>query len=132
MGVCHGQMSPIGRLAPSPSHACKTNQVYGSKGVLHAAVEPVSTHMTMADLPQEPPLARAILTWPLPELELIDRMLLRGMALISRRRIRSLDGLEHIAPERDAFILALNHSTRQEALLVPALLFLLRRGRRIH
>jgi len=88
--------------------------------------------MMMAGLPMGPPSARAILSWPLPELGVIDRMLVRGVALISRRSICSLDGLEHIAPDRDPFILALNHSTRREALLVPALLFLLRRGRRIH
>lgn len=59
-------------------------------------------------------------------------MLVRGVALIGRSRIRSVAGLEHIAPERDPIIVALNHSTRLEALLVPPLLFLLRRGRRIH
>jgi 1-acyl-sn-glycerol-3-phosphate acyltransferase len=76
--------------------------------------------------------ARAILSWPLPELRLFDRMLVRGIALVSRGRIHSLAGLEHIAPDRDPFILALNHGTRLEALLVPPLLILLRRGRRIH
>jgi 1-acyl-sn-glycerol-3-phosphate acyltransferase len=86
----------------------------------------------MESPPQTPPSARAILCWPLPDLAPIDRILVRGIALISRRSIRSLDGLEHIGPDRDPFILALNHNTRQEALLVPALLFLLRRGRRIH
>jgi 1-acyl-sn-glycerol-3-phosphate acyltransferase len=80
----------------------------------------------------DPPSARAILCWPLPELRMIDRMLVRGMALISRCKIRSLDGLDHIAPERDPFILAANHSTRLEAILLPALLFLLRHGRPIH
>jgi 1-acyl-sn-glycerol-3-phosphate acyltransferase len=76
--------------------------------------------------------ASAILSWPLPELRLFDRMLVRSVVLVSRRKIQSVGGLEHIAPERDPFILALNHGTRLEALLVPPLLFLLRRGRRIH
>jgi 1-acyl-sn-glycerol-3-phosphate acyltransferase len=88
--------------------------------------------MTIAGPPVGPPSVCAVLSWPLPELELIDRMLVRSLALVSRCKIRGLHGLEHIAPDRDPFILALNHSTRQEALLVPALLFLLRRGRRIH
>jgi 1-acyl-sn-glycerol-3-phosphate acyltransferase len=79
-----------------------------------------------------PPSARAVLSWPLPELALIDRMLVRSIALASRRKVRCLDGLDHIAPERDPFILAANHSTRQEAILLPPLLFLLRHGRRIH
>src|SRR5258705_11901855 len=79
-----------------------------------------------------PPSALAILSWPLHELQLIDRMLVRGMALISRCKVRSLDGLDYIAPELDPFILAANHSTRQEAIVLPALLFLLRHERRIH
>jgi 1-acyl-sn-glycerol-3-phosphate acyltransferase len=68
----------------------------------------------------------------LPELQVADRMLVRSIVLASRRKLRSLDGLDYIAPERDPFILAANHSTRQEAILLPALLFLLRHGRRIH
>jgi 1-acyl-sn-glycerol-3-phosphate acyltransferase len=86
----------------------------------------------MAGLPVGPPSVRASLSLPLPELGLIDRMLVRSVALISRCKVCSIDGVEHIAPDRDPFILALNHSTRQEALLVPPLLFFLRRGRRIH
>ncbi len=88
--------------------------------------------MTSEDLQIAPPSAWAILSWPLPELQLIDRMLVRSMALISRCKVRSLDGLDYIAPELDPFILAANHSTRQEAIVLPALLFLLRHGRRIH
>ena len=89
--------------------------------------------MTMTGLSPGPLSARAILSGPLPELRRpLDRMLVRGVALIGRSRIHSIAGLEHIAPEHDPFILALNHGTRLEALLVPPLLFLLRRGRRIH
>jgi 1-acyl-sn-glycerol-3-phosphate acyltransferase len=43
-----------------------------------------------------------------------------------------ITGAEHITPDRDPFILALNHSTRLEALIVPVLLLLLRGGRRVH
>jgi 1-acyl-sn-glycerol-3-phosphate acyltransferase len=80
----------------------------------------------------EPPSVSAILSWPLPELGVLDRALVRGAALVARHRVKSIRGLEHIAPERDPFILALNHGTRQEALLVPPLLILLRGGRGIH
>jgi 1-acyl-sn-glycerol-3-phosphate acyltransferase len=86
----------------------------------------------MTGLSPGPLSARAILSWPLPELQLLDRTLVRGVALIGRDRVHSIAGLEHIAPDRDPFILALNHGTRLEALLVPPLLFLLRRGQRIH
>ena len=80
----------------------------------------------------ELPRLSAILAWPLPDLGLVDRVLVRGAAMVSRARVGAIRGLEHIAPERDPFILAINHSTRQEALLVPPLLILLRSGRRIH
>src|SRR5258708_21550261 len=88
--------------------------------------------MTRENLPIGPPSAWAILSGPLPELALIDRMLVRSVALVSRCKVRSLDGLDYVAPEHDPFILAANHSTRQEAILLPALLFVLRHGRRIH
>lgn len=83
--------------------------------------------MTMAGFSPGPPSARAILSWPLPELRLLDRTLVRGAALIGRGKIHSIAGLEHIAPGHDPFILALNHGTRLEALLAPPLLILLRR-----
>ena len=35
-------------------------------------------------------------------------------------------------PDRDPFILVANHSTRLEAILLPAMLMLLRDGRRVH
>jgi 1-acyl-sn-glycerol-3-phosphate acyltransferase len=63
---------------------------------------------------------------------MIDRMLVRGIALVSCAKVRHLEGLDHLAPARDPFILAANHSTRLEAILLPGLLFLLRHGRRIH
>jgi 1-acyl-sn-glycerol-3-phosphate acyltransferase len=93
--------------------------------------------MTMTGVPFDnaglsPPSARAVLSWPLPDLQLIDRALVRGVALLARRRVHSITGLEHIASGRDPFILALNHGTRLEALLVPPFLFLLRSGERIH
>jgi 1-acyl-sn-glycerol-3-phosphate acyltransferase len=88
--------------------------------------------MTMTGLSPDPLSARAILSSPLPELRLFDRTLVRSAALIGRGRVHSIVGLEHIAPDRDAFILAANHGTRLEALVVPPLLFLLRQGRRIH
>jgi 1-acyl-sn-glycerol-3-phosphate acyltransferase len=80
----------------------------------------------------EPPRPRAILNWPLPEQGLANRLLLRTLALLARRQVLRLYGIEHILPDRDPFILAMNHSTRTEAALVPALLFLRRGGRLIH
>jgi 1-acyl-sn-glycerol-3-phosphate acyltransferase len=90
------------------------------------------SHTAREDFPTCPLSARAILSWSLRDLTVMDRTLVRGIALVSRSKVRHLDGLEHIAPERDPFILAANHNTRLEAVLLPALLFLLRHGRRIH
>jgi 1-acyl-sn-glycerol-3-phosphate acyltransferase len=59
-------------------------------------------------------------------------MLLRSIALMSRCKVRSLHGLDYIAPGRDPFILTANHNSRQEAIVLPALLIVLRHGRRIH
>jgi 1-acyl-sn-glycerol-3-phosphate acyltransferase len=74
-----------------------------------------------------------LLTWPLPyQAGLADRCLLRAVALAARGRVQAVSGLQNVRPGYDPFILALNHSTRTEALLVPAVLALHRGGRLIH
>lgn len=69
---------------------------------------------------------------PLPDLRGFDRILLRSMMVIGLLKVSSFSGLENIGPDRDPFILVLNHNSRHEALIVPAMLFFLRGGRRIH
>lgn len=76
--------------------------------------------------------ARSILSAPLPQLHHGDRWLLRCLALALCRNVRHVRGAEHVGIDRDPFILAINHSTRLEALALPALLMLLRGGRRVH
>jgi 1-acyl-sn-glycerol-3-phosphate acyltransferase len=78
------------------------------------------------------PTVLEVLSSPLRELGVLDRMLLRAMAIASLFRVSSLSGLEYVGRDRDLFILVLNHNSHHEALLVPALLFFLRGGRRIH
>jgi len=79
------------------------------------------------------PSATQILRWALPSLHRLgDRLLLRALALFATRHIVAIHGLEHIRPALDPFILVANHSTRREAILVPALLFLHRGGRIVH
>jgi 1-acyl-sn-glycerol-3-phosphate acyltransferase len=68
----------------------------------------------------------------LPSLGLGDRLVLRALALIASRHVLAIHGLQHIRPATDPFILAANHSTRRESLLVPALLLLHRGGRLVH
>jgi len=76
--------------------------------------------------------AGAILSFPLPHLGLGDRLLLRALALFAARHVVAIDGLQHIRPAQDPFILAANHSTRRESLLVPAMLLLHRGGSIVH
>jgi 1-acyl-sn-glycerol-3-phosphate acyltransferase len=75
---------------------------------------------------------REILRRHLPQAGLVDRGLIRGLVLLGRSRVRVESGLEHVDAARDPFILALNHITRRETLLVPATLILHRGGRLIH
>lgn len=78
------------------------------------------------------PQHAALADLPLLDLGIVDRLLLRSVARYANSKVRRIVGLQHIMPDRDPFILALNHSTRLEALLVPALLMLMREGRRVH
>jgi 1-acyl-sn-glycerol-3-phosphate acyltransferase len=48
-----------------------------------------------------------------------------------RQDVIGAHGLEHIAPELDPFIVVMNHTTRLEALLLPAIFSFHRRGRLI-
>lgn len=79
-----------------------------------------------------PPAARELLRWPLPDQPLANRWMMRGAALLARRRVLALRGLQHVRTGLDPFILAINHTTRSEALLVPALITLYRGGRLIN
>ena len=79
----------------------------------------------------EPPAAREIMRWPLPHQGAVNGAVIRGLCILARRRVTLVRGLEHVRPSCDPFILALNHSSRIEALLVPALLILHRDGRLI-
>ncbi|MEZ5817269.1 MAG: lysophospholipid acyltransferase family protein [Hyphomicrobiaceae bacterium] len=73
-----------------------------------------------------------IVSQPLPALGLVDRALTRGLCTAVLRQFASVRGLEHVAPDRDPFVLALNHTTRFEALALPAALMYHRGGRRVH
>jgi 1-acyl-sn-glycerol-3-phosphate acyltransferase len=82
-------------------------------------------------LPWPPPTPGGVLRWPLPRLALGDRCLMRGISLAGWRQVLSISGLAHIQPDRDPFIVALNHNNRSEALLVPTLMMLHRGGKLI-
>lgn len=80
----------------------------------------------------KPPSAGKLLRWPLPDQNRFNAFLLRGLAMLARGRVLAVHGLHHVRPGLDPFILVLNHTTRSEALLVPALIMLHRSGRLIH
>jgi poly-gamma-glutamate synthesis protein (capsule biosynthesis protein) len=89
-----------------------------------------------AAVPLSPPpltLSRVVRS-PLPHLagEARARLICRGVAAVSLRFVLEVENPERVAVEHDPFILALNHTTRLEAVLVPGRLILLRGGRRIH
>jgi 1-acyl-sn-glycerol-3-phosphate acyltransferase len=73
-----------------------------------------------------------MLRWPAPHMAPRDRLLFRSLAGLAARQVTSVAGLENIAPANDPFILAPNHGTWREAVLVPSLLFVLRGGKLIH
>jgi 1-acyl-sn-glycerol-3-phosphate acyltransferase len=98
---------------------------------------PESTQRLEADADRcsrewRPLTATEILACPLPRLGAGDRLLLRALTLCATRYVVAIDGLQHIRPAQDPFILVANHSTLCEALLVPAMLLLHRGGSRVH
>ncbi len=81
------------------------------------------------------PLAvRDILAAPMPHKvgRPLARGVIRALLLAFGSRIVSVRGLERLAPEHDPFILALNHSTKLEALFLPAFLLHARGGKPLH
>lgn len=70
-------------------------------------------------------------TYPVPELGWFDAALLRMVLQLGQNRIGNMRGVEYIQTVNDPFILAANHSSRIEAVLLPALLAALRGGRMI-
>jgi 1-acyl-sn-glycerol-3-phosphate acyltransferase len=82
-------------------------------------------------LPWSPAAPDEVWRWPLPALGPGDRWLMRGISLFGWRQVLSITGLAHIQPERDPFIVALNHNNRSESLLVPTLMMLHRGGKLI-
>jgi 1-acyl-sn-glycerol-3-phosphate acyltransferase len=57
-----------------------------------------------------------------------QRLILRSVLTIFRRDVVGIHGLDKLDPARDPVILALNHSTRIEAILIPILFAFARRG----
>ena len=80
----------------------------------------------------QPPALGELLRWGLPAQSTLDAWVVRSLALLARQQVLTVGGLDHIRTVHDPFIVAINHSTRTESLLVPALMVLYRGGRLIH
>jgi len=81
-----------------------------------------------------PPKLRELWSQPLPHLQdrPVTRWTCRLVLSLFRHQLVSISGIEHIHPANDPFIVAINHSQRPEALLVPSWLVYFRRGRQVH
>jgi len=77
------------------------------------------------------PTVRHIIRRRLPFMGLCDRICTKLLMLLVRRQVLRISGLEHVLTVQP-FILALNHSTRREALVVPTVLVFHRGGCLIH
>jgi 1-acyl-sn-glycerol-3-phosphate acyltransferase len=62
----------------------------------------------------------------------VRRFCCRSLATVGRAWLNSAPGWEQVRSANDPFILAPNHCSRREALLLPALLALYRDGRQVH
>jgi 1-acyl-sn-glycerol-3-phosphate acyltransferase len=88
---------------------------------------------TASELVWEPPALGELVRWALPaQRNTLDAWVVRGLAALARRQVLTVGGLDHVRATHDPFILAINHSTPTQSLLVPALLVLHRGGRLIH
>lgn len=88
--------------------------------------------LTLPDPSPVKPTLSEIWRAPLGGLESpVDRFLCRALSTLAVRYVVEIHGTEQIAPEHDPFILAANHNTRLEAVLLPTLLMHLRGGQRI-
>ena len=71
---------------------------------------------------------------PLPHLahERVTRWALRLVMTVCRSYVVLVQDAERIGPDKDPFILALNHNQKCEALVVPATLIFIRGGKMVH
>jgi 1-acyl-sn-glycerol-3-phosphate acyltransferase len=107
-------------------------QAAGEGTLTEAAHRFVALERSRISLPWIRPDVAGIFRAPMPGMVFRDRLLFRSLAALATRQIKSIRGVENIAPDRGPFIVAINHGTWREAVLVPSLMFVLRGGNRIH
>ena len=75
-----------------------------------------------------------VLRKPLPYLsgDPLTRILMRLMVGTLGRYIVRIKGVDRVMPDKDPFVLALNHNQKLEAVILPTVLFFLRGGKFVH
>jgi len=83
-----------------------------------------------SELPQWQGLSPSLVRqWPLDALSSAsDRFLTRFAWRAALTQISAIEGVENVLPQRDPFLLVANHSSRREAIFLPALLVMARGG----
>lgn len=77
--------------------------------------------------------ALALARWPLVDMKwAFNRVLARVAALLARRQVQSVHGWQRLVDEPGPYLLVANHSSRREAVYLPALLMIARGGRPVH
>jgi 1-acyl-sn-glycerol-3-phosphate acyltransferase len=115
----------------APVAIVSEGKVAGRAPDLLGLMAEVRTRAMAAKAAQPVPSVREVLFRRLPFMQPFDRIVFRIIMLVARRQVVSISGLEHIQAAHP-FILALNHSTRREAVVVPAALIFHRGGNLIH
>jgi 1-acyl-sn-glycerol-3-phosphate acyltransferase len=62
----------------------------------------------------------------------MSRLVCRLVLAVFGSRVLRLQGLENISPRQDPFIVAFNHTTLYEALVVPSAMYFCREGKLVH
>ena len=120
MHLQSGETMPVGRTGER--RAAERDATAMARTARVADTSPASNRLTVRD----------ILGRPLPFKGPGDRVLIRAIALLAKRQVRAVFGVEKILPACDPFILAISHNTKREAVFVPTLLIFHRGGRLIH
>jgi 1-acyl-sn-glycerol-3-phosphate acyltransferase len=70
--------------------------------------------------------------WPHQRQSRVNRLAGRAATSVLSRLVIRIEGCEHIAPERDPFVVVFNHNQKLEALVIPGMLIYLRGGKTVH
>lgn len=125
-----------GAPAPSPWAGLKRDEIWHQpRGTPTATgIQPTSPPAALQTAATPRPWAALrpsdIWRWPLPELRRrSDRLLARLAGAWALRSVSEVTGWERVHPRNDPFLLAVNHSSRREVVLLTAILLLARGGR---